>query len=183
MMLWLWEVNMDFKNLLAQTIEEENNDSEDKLPIWVSTDNASFKAYDAINSIKKEKFSYISNHKNATAFRIAKNFQVQKKEVADKIGATTQAIFYASSYSEKLLEYLQGKDGKGGVNNELMKRKNERIKKIRTGLASKPKSEIYSTAQAAKKRIKELEAQNAAGQLALAIAKLPLNVRVKLKLT
>ena len=112
---------------------------------------------------------------------------MQKSEVADKIGATTQALFYASSYSEKLLEYLEGKGDqegvrKGGVNGELMKHKNERIAKPRTGLASKPKSKVYSTAQEAKKRIEVLEAQNAGAQLALAIEKLPHNVRIKLKL-
>jgi len=173
---------MDFTDLLAQTIAKENSDLEDKLPDWVSADNASLAAYEAINSFKKEKCAYISKHKTATKFRISKYFQVQKKEVADKIGATTQAIFYASSYSEKLLEHLQGEDGKGGVNGELMKRKEERIAKARTGLASKSKSEVYSTAQGAIKRIKALEAQNAEAQLALAVAKLPLNVRVKLKL-
>jgi predicted transcriptional regulator len=173
---------MEFKDLLAQSIAVEKAEPENKLPEWVSPDNASLAAYQAINSFKKDKLTYISKHKTATAFRIAKTFQVQKKEVADKIGATTQAIFYASSYSEKLLEYLEGKKGKGGVNNELMKRKDERIAKPRTGLASKPKSEVYSTAQDAKKRIEELEAKNASEQLALAIAKLPLNVRDKLKL-
>lgn len=173
---------MDLKDILAQSIEEEKAELKDKMPEWVSAQNASLAAYNAINSLKKEKFAYISKHKTATAFRIAKKFQVQKKEVADAVGATTQAIFYASSYSEKLIEHLQGKDGNGGVNGELMKRKDERISKSRTGLASKSKSEVYSTAQEAMKRIKELEMQNAAAQLELAIAKLPINVRVKLKL-
>tara|TARA_R110001583_G_C5655551_1_gene409189 strand:+ start:565 stop:1101 length:537 start_codon:yes stop_codon:yes gene_type:complete len=177
---------MEFNDLLAQSVAEDKA-KEDKRPDWVSEDNASLAAYDAINSIKKEKFAYISKHKAATAFRTAKYFQVQKKEVADAIGATTQAIFYASSYSEKLLEYLQGKEDqegnrKGGINGDLMKRKDERIAKSRSGLASKYKSEVYSTAQEAMKRIKELEAQNAEAQLALAIAKLPLNVKDKLKL-
>jgi hypothetical protein len=173
---------MEFKDLLAKSIVEEKAEPEDKLPEWVSANNASLAAYEAINTLEKEKFAYISKHKTATAFRIAKNFQVQKKEVADAIGATTQAIFYASSYSEKLIEYLQGNNSKGGINGNLMKRKDERIAKPRTGLASKSKSEVYSTAQDAIKRIKELEAQNAAAQLELAIAKLPLNVRDKLKL-
>lgn len=173
---------MEFKDLLAKSIVEEKTEPEDKLPEWVSANNASLAAYEAINTLEKEKFAYISKHKTATAFRIAKNFQVQKKEVADAIGATTQAIFYASSYSEKLIEYLQGNNSKGGINGNLMKRKDERIAKPRTGLASKSKSEVYSTAQDAIKRIKELEAQNAAAQLELAIAKLPLNVRDKLKL-
>ncbi|MFT6132547.1 MAG: hypothetical protein ACJAW2_001269 [Shewanella sp.] len=173
---------MEFKDLLAKSIVEEKAEPEDKLPEWVSANNASLAAYEAINTLEKEKFAYISKHKTATAFRIAKNFQVQKKEVADAIGATTQAIFYASSYSEKLIEYLQGNNSKGGINGKLMKRKDERIAKPRTGLASKSKSEVYSTAQDAIKRIKELEAQNAAAQLELAIAKLPLNVRDKLKL-
>lgn len=171
---------MELNDLLGQLIPAESVGAKDKLPDWVSADNASLAAYEAINNIKKEKFSYISKHKIATAFRTAKFFQVQKKEVADAIGATPQAIFYASSYSEKLLDYLEGKEG---VNNELMKRKDERIAKPRTGLKSKSKSEIYSTAKAAKERIKELEAQNAGEQLALAIAKLSPYVRDKLQLT
>ena len=176
---------MEFKDLLAKSIAEERAEPEDKLPAWVSADNASLAAYEAINSFKKKKFAYIRKHKTATAFRIAKNFQVQKKEVADKIGATTQAIFYASSYSEKLRFYLEGKDDKGedGVNYELMKRKEERIAKPRTGLASKTKTVVLATAQSGRNRIKELEKQNAADQLTLAIAKLPHNVRIKLKLT
>lgn len=178
---------MEFKDLLAQSIAEDKTETNNERPDWVSEDNASLAAYNAINNIKKEKYAYISKHKTATKFRIAKNFQVQKSEVADKIGATTQALFYASSYSEKLLEYLEGKEDQEGVRNsgvncELMKRKNERIAKPRTGLASKPKLEVYSTAQAAKKRIEVLEAQNAGVQLALAIEKLPHNVRIKLKL-
>ncbi|MEI6895807.1 MAG: hypothetical protein V5789_14525 [Colwellia sp.] len=179
---------MEFNDLLAQSVAQDKAEPENELPEWVSADNASLAAYEAINSIKKEKFAYISKHKTATKFRVAKTFQVQKKEVADKIGATTQAIFYASSYSEDLLTFLEGKedtDGKrtGGINGELMKRKDDRIAKPRTGLASKSKSEIYSSAQAANKRIEELETQNAGEQLSLAITKLPLNVRVKLKLT
>jgi hypothetical protein len=179
---------MEFKDLLAQSMEEEKAETENELPDWVSEDNASLAAYNAINNIKKEKYSYISKHKTTTKFRVAKTFQVQKSEVAEKIGATTQALFYASSYSEKLLEYLEGKEDqegvrKGGVNGVLMKRKNERIAKPRTGLASKSKKEVYAKAQTANSRIKELEAQIAADQLTLAIEKLPMNVRDKLKLT
>jgi hypothetical protein len=179
---------MEFKDLLAQSMAEEKAETENERPDFVSEDNLSFAAWEAINNIKKEKYAYISKHKTATKFRIVKTFQVQKSEVADKLGATTQALFYASSYSEKLLEYLEGKEDqegvrKGGVNGALMKRKNERIAKPRTGLASKSKKEVYATAQTASSRIKELEAQNAEGQLTLAIEKLPLNVREKLKLT
>ena len=179
---------MEFNDLLAQSVAQNKAEPENELPEWVSADNASLAAYEAINSIKKVKFAYISKHKTATKFRVLKYFQVQKKEVADKIGATTQALFYASSYSEGLLTFLEGKEGAdgkrtGGINGELMKRKDDRIAKPRTGLASKSKGEIYATAQSANNRIKELEAQNAADQLSLAIEKLPLNVRVKLKLT
>jgi hypothetical protein len=179
---------MEFNDLLAQSLPQDKTETENERPDWVSEDNASLAAWEAINSIKKEKFAYISKHKTATKFRTAKYFQVQKSEVAEAIDATTQAVFYASSYSEELLEYLEGKedaDGKrtGGINGELMKRKDDRIAKPRTGLASKSKLEIYSSAQSANSRIKELEAQNVAEQLALAITKLPLNVRDKLKLT
>jgi len=179
---------MEFKDLLAQSIAEEKAETENELPDWVSEDNASLAAYNAINNIKKEKYAYISKHKTASKFIVAKTFQVQKSEVAKILGKTTPALFYASSYSEKLLEYLEGKEDQegvrnGGVNGELMKRKNERIAKPRTGLASKSKKEVYVTAQTANSRIKELEAQTAEGQLELAIKKLPLNVRDKLKLT
>ena len=177
---------MEFNDLLAQSVAKDKAETE-TLPEWVSADNASLAAYNAINRIKKEKFAYISKHKTATKFRVAKTFQVQKKEVADAIDATTQAIFYASSYSEDLLEYLEGKEGDdgkrtAGINGELMKRKNERIAKPRTGIASLSRPEVNATAKSANKRITELEAQNVADQLALAIAKLPLNVRSKLKL-
>tara|TARA_R110001583_G_scaffold66537_3_gene191139 strand:- start:218 stop:760 length:543 start_codon:yes stop_codon:yes gene_type:complete len=178
---------MEFNDLLAQSVAEDKSELENELPEWVSADNASLAAYEAINSIKKEKFAYISKNKTATKFRVAKTFQVQKSEVADKIGATTQALFYASSYSEGLLTFLEGKvDAAGkrtdGINGELMKRKNERIAKPRTGIASLSRPEVNATAQSAKKRIQELEAQNAADQLALAIEKLPLNVLRELKL-
>jgi hypothetical protein len=178
---------MEFNDLLAQSVVQDKAETENERPDWVSEDNASFAAWEAINTIKKEKFAYISKHKTASKFRTKKAYQVQKSEVAEAIGATTQALFYASSYSEDLLKYLEGKedaDGKraGGINGELMKRKEERIAKPRTGIASLSRPEVNATATSAKKRIAELEAQNAAEQLALAIAKLPLNVRGKLKL-
>lgn len=177
---------MEFNDLLAQSIVQDETKTE-TLPEWVSANNSSLAAYEAINRIKKEKFAYISKHKTATKFRVAKTFQVQKKEVADAIDATTQAIFYASSYSEGLLEFLEGKEAQdgsrqGGVNGELMERKNERIAKPRTGVAALSRPEVNKTATSANARIKELEAQNAADQLTLAIVKLPLNVRTKLKL-
>jgi len=70
----------------------------------------------------------------------------------------------------------------GGVNGELMKLKNERIAKPRTGVAALSRPEVNKTATSANARIKELEAQNAADQLTLALAKLPLTVRNLLKL-
>ena len=179
---------MEFKDLLAQSMAAEKAETENELHDWISEDNPSLAAYNAINNIKKEKYAYISKHKTATKFRVAKTFQVQKSEVALIVDITTQSLFYCLSFSEELLEYLEGKKDQkgvrqGGVNGELMKRKNERIAKPRTGLASKSKKEVYVTAQTANSRIKELEAQNAEGQLKLAIKKLPLTVRDKLKLT
>jgi hypothetical protein len=179
---------MEFDKLLAQTVAAENTGSEEEvLPDWVSKDNASYDAWKAINSIKNEKFAYISKHKTATKFRVKKTYQVQKQEVADAVGASTQALFYTSSYSENLLEYLEGKEAqdgsrKGGVNGDLMKRQNERIAKPRTGVAALSRPEVNKTATSANERIKELEAQNAADQLTLALAKLPLTVRNLLKL-
>jgi len=179
---------MEFNDLLAQSVEEDKADTEKELLEWVSKDNKSFVAWEAINNIKKEKIAYISKHKTATAFRTVSKFQVKKSEVALIVDISTQMLFYGLSYSKKLLEYLEGKEDQegvrdGGVNGELMKRKNERIAKPRTGLASKSKPEVYATAQEAKKRIKELEAQNAEDQLTLAIEKLSFDVRDKLKLT
>ena len=178
---------MEFEDLLAQSVWEEKVESEERQPDWVSEDNASFLAWNVINQIKKEKFAYISKHKTASKFRTQKTYQVQKSEVAEAIGATTQALFYASSYSTALLEYLEGKEDQngnrnGGVNGELLKRKEARLAKSRTGLASKTKKIVYAKAQSANKRVKILEAQNADEQLALAIKKLPLNVRAKLEL-
>ncbi|WP_350544870.1 hypothetical protein [Pseudoalteromonas sp. 5-MNA-CIBAN-0065] len=177
---------MEFNDLLAQSVGQDK-DKTRELPSWVSEDNASLAAYDTINSIKKEKYAYINKHKTVSKFRTNKTFQVQKSEVAKAIGATTQALFYTSSYSEELLTFLEGNeeaDGtrSGGINSELMKRKDERIAKPRTGIASLSRPKVNANATAANKRIKDLEAQNAADQLALAITKLPLNVRVKLKL-
>ncbi len=179
---------MEFKDLLAKSIPETKSEPDNERPDWVSEDNASFTAWKAINTIKNEKFAYISKHKTATAFRTTSKFQVQKSEVAKIVGASTQALFYTSSYSEDLLEYLEGKEDqqglrKGGINGELMKRKADRLAKPRTGLAAQSRPEINATAKSALDRIDELEKQNAAEQLALAIEKLPLNVRDKLKLT
>jgi len=179
---------MEFNDLLAQSIAEDKAETENELPGWVSDNDKALVAFDAINNFKKEKFSYISKHKTATHFRVAKTFQVQKSEVALIVGISTQMLFYGLSYSKKLLEYLEGKEDqegvrKGGVNGELMKRKNERIAKPRTGLAAQSRPEINATAKSAIDRIDELEKQNAAEQLALAIEKLPFNVRDKLKLT
>jgi len=179
---------MEFNDLLAQTVAAENTDSEEEVrPDWVSKDNLSYDAWKAVDSIKNGKFSYISKHKTATAFRTISKFQVQKSEVAKKVGASTQALFYTSSYSENLLEYLEGKEDQegnrqGGVNGNLMKRKNERIAKHRTGVAALSRPEVNKTATSANARIKELEAQNAADQLTLALSKLPLTVRNLLKL-
>jgi len=179
---------MEFNDLLAKSIPETKAEPDNERPDWVSEDNKSFAAWEAINNIKKEKFAYISKHKTATAFRTVSKFQVQKSEVAKILGVTTQALFYCLSFSEDLLEYLEGKEDqqgirKGGVNGELRKRKDDRLAKPRTGLAAKSRPEINATAKTALDRIDELEKQNAAAQLALAIEKLPPNVRDKLKLT
>jgi hypothetical protein len=116
-------------------LNDESEDAQsDALPAWVSSKNATLKAYEAINEIKLIKYGYIKENGLKTAYRTSKVFLVGKSEVADKISITRQALFSASAYSKDLSEYLES------VNSDLKEKKEARLK--RKGMRAKQKSEL-----------------------------------------
>ncbi|GAC19019.1 hypothetical protein [Paraglaciecola arctica] len=131
--------------------EEGANQKDDALPNWVNKDNASLGAYNAINTLKLEKLSYIKKHNNAARYRLKGPYQITQKEVINMISQGRTGVFGAgrNSYSEALNKYLDD------INEELEIKKNERIKKV--GLRALDKKEVIKKAQNLQQEYDELK--------------------------
>jgi hypothetical protein len=154
--------------------ESENNESEG-LPDWVSPNNSSLKAYEAIEEIKKEKKKYIRRNGLKSQYVKKSNYQIQKSEVARSVGAKPQPLFNSCSYSESLSRHLDA------VNKQLDEAREKRIKN-KGGLRQKKKELIIKELQEANHKNDNLLTETVDKVFERTMNNMPLDIKRKLGL-
>jgi len=166
--------NLDsFYNELSSDIKKQNDTS----PDWVSNENHSLKAYEAINILKKQKEMFISKNKLKSAYKKRGNFIISKTEVGNKVGKNSQTLFSKYEFSSKLKTYFND------INSELEKKANKRIHAAKGSLQSRSKKELIQETKKSRSEIADSRAKSTAELLQLTLDKLPLDVKRALKLT
>ena len=152
----------------------ENKKPQNDRPSWVSNQNATRAAYDAIQIIQKEKVNFISKHHRKIDYRTKRRYLIQKSEVESLSGTTRQVLFNLSKYSAELNNYLEE------VNNNLGKLKDKRLKNISRSIQSKSKPELITKAKEINQKYEALSKNTAEQQLDIAISRMSLATRKKL---
>ncbi|EHU4928093.1 hypothetical protein KY906_001738 [Vibrio vulnificus] len=173
----------DFLNTL-DSVEDNVATENDVRPSWVNNENehTTYKAWASILSLKTEK-----EHAVKTFGRVADNktpkslYQIQKTEVANMVGISSQSIFRTSKFSKHVLEFFDD------VNTELLalhekEQKKQRSRSRKTGVRIKKKSELVDDVQLMRKKVQELEAVNVKETLDQLIKEMPLDLRRKLNM-
>jgi len=126
-------------SLLDILNEEISSNQKEVLPSWVSENNSSLKAYRKINELKLDKLDYIKKHSKVSDYRRKSNYSINNQEVIDSLQMARSGLFSHNSYAKDLKEYLKL------TNDELEKKKNDRLKK--GGLLAKDKKTVVKKAQ------------------------------------
>ncbi len=143
-------------------------------PSWVSSKNSSQKAYEVIVDLKKVKRKFIRKHGLKSEYSTKSSYQIQKSEVARLVGSKPQPLFNSCSYSESLTEYLKG------VNEELAKAKEKRIKNKGGGLWQENKDALVKELQESKNNNEQLLVKTVDKVFEKTIDSLPLDIKRKL---
>lgn len=145
----------------AATKQRENPLEE--APGWVSRTNASYDAWKALQSLKRERLNYIKNHSKPSAYRTNKTFQISGSEVANKVGMSKVTLLSTSSYSEAFKQYL------AETNAILLRTKEQRVEKSRRsksrGPIARSKDELVTEVKLQKEEIERLEKMNVTQQI------------------
>ena len=147
-------------------------------PEWVSANNSSLAAYEAIKSLYSQKMAYIRNHKKKYHYQKKKVYQINKSEVARAAGLNKPNSLFNSksvSYAVKLTIELEEK------NNALLKTKDKILSGAVTGLNHKTRKELISEVRE-RDRFKEIAQTRADELLALTLKHLPLDTKRRLGL-
>jgi hypothetical protein len=140
---------------------------EEKLPLWVSKSNATYKAWIATEKKKGERIIYIKNHPKESHFKLKGSYQISGAEVAKAVGIDRVTLTSSSAYSNAFKTYLKS------VNEELNSIKEARLEKAKKsknkGLSGNTKQEVIAKAGSLKTQYDELLKQNAASQVEHAI--------------
>jgi hypothetical protein len=152
-------------------------------PAWVLEENhTTHRAWHAISALKAEKEINIRTLGKVADSKTPKSiYEIKKTEVAEIVGLTAQSIFRASSFSSDVLDFFNV------VNIELLKlHKKEQHKQIlrnkKTGTRINKKEDLVNEVQVLRKKVRELECQNAKDTLDLALTKMPFDLRQRLKM-
>lgn len=169
---------MSDDNYLGQFIDQDDlqEDDTNALPPWVSDKNKSLKAYEAIDTLRKQKKRFIRSHSLKSQYKKKSDYQISKAEVAALAGIKPQPLFGSASYSNALKVYLSE------VNQQLEDSKNNRLSKAHNGLNTRHKSELVKELQDKTKEVEGLSQVNIDEIVTKSIAQLPLDVKRKLKL-
>ena len=155
--------------------------NETKLPDWVSKSNSSFKAWQYVEELKKEKSLSIKRHHKATDFLTKKTHQIKGSDIAKALCISRASLMNTSSYSESFRQYLEK------VNRELEEAKNAKLKNTSQsasrGSIRNRKDELMTMNTDLKKRLSALENQKTEELVRYAFDQLPLNIKRKLGLS
>lgn len=163
---------------LKMRVEEATGEQEAELPSWASDKNASLKAWQYVEELKKEKSLYIKRHHKITDYLTQKSYQIKGSDVASALKVNRASLMNTSNYSRHFKKYLDS------VNTELAAAKEAKILKAQKapsrGSIRNSKDELVRANTALKKRVSELEAQKTEEVVRYAFDQLPLPVKKKL---
>ena len=166
---------MDYIN---KRIEEASSNSKLDYPEWVSKKNLSFRAWEYVEQLRREKALYIRRHSKVTDFSAKKAYQIKGSEVARGLGISRTSLNNTSSFSPHFKKYLSK------VNAELAASKDERLEKAKRinsrGPIKSNKNQIVLANAKLKRRVDELEAQKTEEIVRLAFDQLALPIKRKL---
>lgn len=155
--------------------------NETKLPDWVSKSNSSFKAWQYVEELKKEKSLYIKRHHKVTDFLTKKAYQIKGSDIAKALNLSRASLMNTSSYSENFRKYLEK------VNTDLEVAKDVKLKQARQsasrGSIRNRKDELTAINSDLKKQLSVLENQKTEELVRFAFDQLPLNIKRKLGLS
>jgi|SRR5690554_1913398 len=163
---------------LKKRVEEADSQKTAERPSWVSDRNASMKAWQYVEELKKEKSLYIKRHQKVTDYLTQKTYQIKGSDVASALGVNRASLMNTSSYSPHFKKYLDS------VNAGLAAAKEARILRAQKapsrGSIRNSKDELVQANTELKKRVAELEAQKTEELVRYAFDHLPLPVKRKL---
>jgi len=148
------------------------------LPDLVTDENNSLAAFNAIQTLEKEKLKYIAENSTRKAFKYKSSYQISKAEVGRRIGAKPQPLFHSltTSYSEFLLKQFEE------ANKRLLKRKDDKLLAQRNGLRSRTKEALVVDFREQEKQLQSQVEINIDSQYTRLKAELPYDVKAKLKI-
>lgn len=166
----------DYLDEFLDKSELETPSEQASRPAWVTNKNSSAAAYDAIQSLYKEKLRYIRNHSKKVDFIKKGNFEISKSEVAKVVGVKMQAIFHSVNYAECLKKELDE------TNEKLHVAKDAKLAKRYSGHKGKTKDELITVVRELKARDNQISATTTEKVLERTLERLPLDVKRQLKL-
>jgi len=93
-------------SLLGLLDEETAPKGIDELPDWVSKENGSYIAYQAIGALKLDKLAYIKKHTRAVDFKAKKKYHISQLEVAAAVNMARTGLFSHGPYAAELKKFL-----------------------------------------------------------------------------
>ncbi|PKG86290.1 hypothetical protein CXF85_00850 [Colwellia sp. 75C3] len=161
-------------NLLEILNEETTLSRKEDFPNWISNSNSSLKVFHKIKELNLEKLSYIKKHGKVNDYRKKGNYQITQVEVASAVEMARTGLFTHGSYAKELKAYLDS------VNDDLEKRKVERVKKV--GLRANDKETVVKKAQSLQQNYDELKNKKLSEFYDDVAKKMPLKDKQKLGL-
>jgi hypothetical protein len=143
---------------------------------WITHENSSYAAYQAILSLKLNKKAYIKKHKLKSHYLKKSNYLIQKSEVARLVNKKAQPLFNSNSYSIYLRNFFDKS------NRELEKEKDLRINRLSTGIGNKRKEDLVIEHKALINTHKENQSQTVDDLYQKLLDNMPLDIKRRLKL-
>lgn len=163
---------------LKKRVEEAAKAQGVEHPEWVSDKNASLKAWEYVEQLKKEKSLYIKRHSKVTDYLTQKPYQIKGSDVATALNMSRTSLMNTSSYSPYFRKYLDS------VNADLVIAKDASLQKAKKsparGSIRSSKDELLQKNTALRKQISELEAQKSEELVRYAFDQLPLPIKKKI---
>ena len=168
--------DLDYFDQFDDEGTEDSASKRDSLPDWVSNSNSSLAAYQAIQSLYKEKMQYIRGHSKKSHYTKKGSYHISKSEVARAAGlAKPNAIFHSVDYASKLTKELNDK------NALLVASKEKALLSRSSSIKDLSKKELQSELRG-RDRYKEISELKADEIVDLTLKRLPLDVKRQLNL-
>jgi len=168
--------DLDYFDQFDDESEDRSVSEPDLLPDWVSDANSSLAAYQAIQSLYKEKMQYIKHHSKKSHYTKKGTYHIFKSEVARAVGLhKPNAIFHSVDYADSLTVELIKK------NTLLSSSKEVALSRQSSSIKDLSKNELLSKLRG-RDRFKEIAESKADEIVTLTLERLPLTVKKQLHL-